>query len=97
MSSLNFLCCVGIAGDQRLLFIRHAVAAEAGHGTIHQSAVWGIHGKNVECVLTHTMKPCISTTFLFSDLVMAYHLPFGASASAARNPNIWVPGRFLRE
>jgi len=48
MSSFNFLYCVGIASDQRMLFIRHAVAAKAGHDTIHQPVVWGIHGKNIE-------------------------------------------------
>jgi hypothetical protein len=96
MSSLNFLCCVGIAGDQRLSFTLHEVAAEAGHGTIHHNLP-GVYAARKMNVLAHTMQPCFSTTFLFSDLVMAYRPPFGASASAARNPNIWVPGRFLRE
>src|SRR5664280_670051 len=48
-------------------------------------------------VLAHTMQPCTSTTFLFSDLLMASHPRFGASASAARNPNTWVPANIVPE
>jgi hypothetical protein len=79
-----------------LSFIRHDVTAEAGYDTIHQPTVWGIIARSLN-VLAHKMQPCISTTFLFSDLIMVSHLSFGAGASDARITNIWVPARFLQE
>jgi hypothetical protein len=48
ISNLNFPGRVGIAGNQRSSFIRHAMAARAGHSTTYQPAVRGIDSKNIK-------------------------------------------------
>ena len=65
ISSLNFPCCVSIAGDQRLSFIWHTVATGAGHGTILQPAVWGIHGKDGEYSGTYNAAMHLGYIYIF--------------------------------
>jgi hypothetical protein len=56
---------VGITGDQQLSFIRYALAAEAGHGTIHQAADWGLYSKSVECYSTYDVAMNLDHVFIF--------------------------------
>lgn len=56
---------MGIAGDLPLSFIRYALAAEAGQGTIHQPVDWGVHGKNVECSGTYDAAMYLDHVFIF--------------------------------
>jgi hypothetical protein len=64
-SCLNFPGCVGIASDQRLSFIQQAVATHASHGTIHQPAVRGIYGKNVEYSGAYDAAMHLDCVFIF--------------------------------
>jgi hypothetical protein len=65
ISSLNFLGCVGIAGDQRSSFIRHAVSTGADHCTIHQLTIQGIYGKDVEYSATYDAAMYLDYSFIF--------------------------------
>jgi len=55
---------MGIAGDQRSSFIRNAVTAGAGHSTIHQPAIRGIHSKNVEYSGTYDAAMHLNNIFI---------------------------------
>ena len=70
-----------IADDQWPSFIHHPVTTGAGHGTIHQPVI-GAYTTSMLYILVQTMQPCLSTTFLFSD--MGLPVTFGIQCCLAQ-------------
>ncbi len=106
MGSFNFSGGVRIAGNQPLS-TRYEVPARASHGALHEPAVRGIYGKNVEYPGTNDATMHLDRIFIFrhgisrayrdstpSVSIMAEYFAFEASLAAARHLHIWDPASF---